>query len=129
MFARRFCVAVFACFLIVGHPFSVAQAAQPAQPNGAATKLGRGLVNIITGWVEIPKRISETSAEQGAASGLTWGLLRGLGYGFVRTAAGFYEVLTFPVPQPPNYGPVIHPEYIFVDETTAATASRDDKYR
>ncbi|MBI4354099.1 MAG: exosortase system-associated protein, TIGR04073 family, partial [Candidatus Omnitrophica bacterium] len=66
--------------------------------------------------VEIPKRISETSNVQGMAAGLTWGLLRGLGYGFVRTAAGFYEVFTFPVAAPPNYEPVIQPEYVFVEE-------------
>lgn len=131
MSARRLCVPVFAFFLIVGQPFSAAQAAQTAQkfkPGGAATKLGRGVVNVITGWVEIPKRIYETSTNQGTAAGLTWGLLRGFGYGFVRTAAGFYEVLTFPVPQPPDYMPVIQPEYVFVDETTAATASSDYKY-
>ena len=83
------------------------------QSGGAVTKLGRGFVNLVTGWVEIPKRINETSQQQGTAAGLTWGLLRGLGYGFVRTAAGAYEVLTFPFPAPPNYTPVIQPEYVF----------------
>ena len=83
---------------------------------GAVTKLGRGAVNVVTGWVEIPKRISDTSREQGAAAGWTWGLLRGLGHGFVRTAAGLYEFFTFPFPAPPDYAPVIQPEYIFSHE-------------
>ena len=82
----------------------------------AMTKLGRGFVNIVTGWVEIPKRVSETSRAQGTAAGWTWGLLRGLGRGFVRTAAGFYELFTFPFPAPPDYQPVIQPEYVFSDE-------------
>ena len=87
--------------------------AEEMRSGGAMTKLGRGAVNIATGWVEIPKRISETSREQGAAAGWTWGLLRGLGHGFVRTAAGFYEAFTFPFPAPPDYAPVIQPEYVF----------------
>lgn len=76
-------------------------------------KLTRGTVNIFTGWVELPKRIQQTSEESGALAGFTWGLLRGLGYGFTRTAAGFYELLTFPFPAPPGYESVIQPEYVF----------------
>ena len=81
--------------------------------SGAFSKLGRGAVNALTGWVEVPKRILETSDQSGYFAGFTWGLLRGLGYGFVRTAAGGYEILTFPVAAPPDYEPVIQPEYVF----------------
>lgn len=101
--------------------------AEPMQAGGAATKLGRGAVNVVTGWVEIPKRIYETSHEQGTMAGLTWGLLRGIGHGFVRTAAGFYEVFTFPFPAPPDYAPVIEPEYVFVDD--AKPAPPEHQYR
>jgi putative exosortase-associated protein (TIGR04073 family) len=82
-------------------------------PGLAISKLGRGAVNTVTGWVEIPKRVQETSAESGAAAGFTWGLLRGLGYGIVRTAAGLYEIISFPFPAPPDYAPVMEPEYVF----------------
>lgn len=90
---------------------------------GAGSKLARGLTNVVTGWVEIPKRVNETSSHSGAFSGFTWGLVRGLGYGFVRTAAGGYEAITFPFPAPADYQPVIQPPYVFsrgVDEPTAA---------
>ena len=94
--------------------------ARQAEPwfhaGGAVTKLGRGGVNLVTGWVEIPKRISETSQSSGAGAGWTWGLLRGLGYGFIRTLGGFYEIVTFPFPAPPDYRPIIHPDYVFVSE-------------
>ena len=86
-------------------------------------KLTRGGINLLTGWVEIPKRIHETSVQSGAAAGFTWGLLRGIGHGFIRTAAGAYEVVTFPFPAPPNYEPVIQPEYVFTEEST------DSSYR
>jgi len=87
--------------------------AESTEAGKAFKKLTRGFVNIVTGWVELPKRIQQTSEESGALSGFTWGLLRGLGYGFARTAAGLYELVTFPFPAPPDYEPVIQPEYVF----------------
>ena len=94
--------------------------AEPMEAGKAFTKLTRGFMNIITGWVEIPKRIHETSQTSGAMSGFTWGLLRGIGHGFIRTAAGFYEFFTFPFPAPPGYEPVIRPEYVFSEETASS---------
>ena len=98
---------------------TVPASAEPMDAGKAFTKLTRGGINIVTGWVEVPKRISETSQESGTAAGFTWGLLRGLGHGFIRTAAGFYEFFTFPFPAPPGYAPVIQPEYVFSNESEA----------
>ncbi len=71
--------------LFVGAQFA---SAEPMNGGKAVEKLGRGGVNLVTGWVEIPKRIQETSQTSGGLSGWTWGLLRGLGHGFIRTAGG-----------------------------------------
>ena len=87
--------------------------AEPMSAGGGFKKFTRGLVNTATGWVEVPMRIHETSQDAGPAAGFTWGLMRGLGHGFIRTAAGLYEVITCPFPAPPNYEPVIKPEYVF----------------
>ncbi len=87
--------------------------AEPMDGGKAFGKLTRGAVNIVTGWVEVPKRVQETSQTSGTMAGFTWGILRGLGHGFIRTAAGFYELFTFPFPAPPGYAPVIQPEYVF----------------
>ncbi len=95
--------------------------AEPMEAGKAFTKLTRGFVNIVTGWVEIPKRIHETSLTSGAAAGFTWGLLRGIGHGFIRTAAGAYEFFTFPFPAPPGYASVIQPEYVFTEMTSSST--------
>ena len=97
-------------------------AAEPMEVDKACVKLARGAVNTVTGWVEIPKRIHETTVTDGALAGFTWGLLRGLGHGFIRTSAGVYEVVTFPFPAPPGYAPVIQPEYVFADESTTSSA-------
>ena len=94
-------------------------AAEQMEAGKAFTKLTRGVINIVTGWVEIPKRVSETSQTSGSAAGFTWGILRGIGHGFIRTAAGFYELFTFPFPAPPGYAPVIQPEYVFSPEPTS----------
>ena len=84
--------------------------------SGALGKLARGVVNTVTGWVEVPKRIHQTSQTSGTAAGFTWGLVRGLGYGFIRTVGGIYETVTFPFPAPPDYRPVIQPDYVFLPD-------------
>ena len=107
---RRRLVAFLTVLFLAGPP---AEAAAQHESGGSVRKLTRGGVNLVTGWVEIPKRIQETSREQGAGTGWTWGLLRGIGHAFVRTAAGVYEIVTFPFPAPPDYAPVIQPEFVF----------------
>ena len=106
---------VLASFILVLAVYPAPVQAEPMEAGHAFTKLTRGFVNIITGWVEVPKRIQETSQVSGAAAGFTWGLLRGFGHGFIRTAAGFYEFFTFPFPAPPGYESVIQPEYVFTE--------------
>lgn len=93
----------------------------------AIGKLLRGVVNVITGWVEIPKRVHETTETSGAGTGFTWGLLRGLGYGFVRTAAGAYDTVTFLVPAPPGYQPVMQPPYVFVCDAGEPRPSAEEE--
>ena len=77
------------------------------------TKLGRGVANTLTGWVELPKNIYSTSVEDNALAGATLGLAKGAGMTIVRTGAGIYEIATFPFPLPENYKPILEPEYVF----------------
>ena len=77
------------------------------------TKLGRGVANTLTGWVELPKNIYNTSVEDNAFTGMTLGLAKGAGMTLVRTGAGIYEIATFPFPLPENYRPILEPEYVF----------------
>ncbi|MBI3320237.1 MAG: exosortase system-associated protein, TIGR04073 family, partial [Candidatus Omnitrophica bacterium] len=57
-----------------------------------------------------------TSTASGVGVGLTWGVLRGMGHGFVRTVGGLYEVVTFLFPAPPDYQPIMRPRYVFTCE-------------
>ena len=79
----------------------------------AAKKLGRGLANVLTGWIELPKNIYDTSVEDNPLSGMTIGLAKGVGMTIVRTGAGIYETVTFPFPIPEGYAPVLEPEFVF----------------
>lgn len=77
------------------------------------TKLGRGVANTLTGWVELPKNIYNTSVQDNAFAGITLGLAKGAGMTLVRTGAGIYEIATFPFPLPSDYKPILEPEYVF----------------
>lgn len=78
-----------------------------------ARKLGRGVANMLTGWVELPKNVYDTSVEENVLSGLTMGLAKGVGMTIVRTGAGVYETVTFPFAIPEDYMPVLEPEFVF----------------
>ena len=100
-------VAVHAVALFVILATSVCFASDPF------TKLGRGVANTLTGWVELPKNIYNTSVEDNAFTGMTLGLAKGAGMTLVRTGAGIYEIATFPFPLPEDYKPILEPEYVF----------------
>ncbi len=100
---------LFVCLVVVA---MVGMATQCyAQDPGK--KLVRGVANILTGWVELPKNIYDTSVEENILSGLTMGLAKGVGMTIVRTGAGIYETVTFPFPIPEDYQPVLEPEFVF----------------
>lgn len=80
--------------------------------NSWATKLGRGVVNICTGWLEFPRQIDKAVRDTDPFSGIVVGSLRGILWGVVRTGAGAYEMVTFPVAVPHQYEPIIEPEWI-----------------
>lgn len=79
------------------------------------TKLFRGIVNAATGWMEIPKQMIRTSQEQGVGPGLSWGFAKGIGWAVGRSVMGGYEIVTFPIPVPEEYRPVLQPEYVLSD--------------
>lgn len=84
-----------------------------ASPSYAETfldKLGRGLANGATGWMEYPKQIVETSKEHNLGMGLGYGQIRGVSKGLERTGAGVYDIVTFYLP--PYDLVLVDPEFI-----------------
>ncbi len=73
-------------------------------------KLGRGFANLFTGVVEVPKNISREWRRSDPATGVIVGGVKGVGWAATRMAVGAFEIVTFPVPVPPNYEPMMLPE-------------------
>jgi putative exosortase-associated protein (TIGR04073 family) len=84
--------------------------------DGMATKAGRGMANMATGWLELPKQIYTTSKEDGVAKGILLGPLKGLGMTLVRTVVGVGEFATFFLAYPGFYDPYIDPPYVWQKE-------------
>lgn len=104
---------------ILGWPALEVGAELDADPPPAAAlalpfiKLGRGLLNVGTGPLEIPLQIYRTGSRDGWAAGMFFGPIEGLGMVIVRTLGGAYEILTFPLPLPLRYQPMFEPEFLW----------------
>ena len=66
-------------------------------------KMGRGVVNVLTCWIELPKQLHLGSQEQNPVVGVGRGLLKGAGLTVLRGGVGLYEAVTFPVPYPKDF--------------------------
>jgi putative exosortase-associated protein (TIGR04073 family) len=70
-------------------------------------KLGRGVGNVLTGWLEFPLNIQQRYSQQDTAASLCTGAAYGLIKGAARTFVGFYEAATFLLPYPQDYAPIL----------------------
>jgi len=77
-----------------------------------AIKLTRGIVNMATSPLEIPKQIFASTREYGGY-GLLIGPLKGIGMTALRAAGGAAETAFFLVPQPGYYDPIMDPDYVW----------------
>lgn len=80
-------------------------------------KLGRGIVNTLTGFWELPIKILKTCKSDGMPVGLTVGMAKGIGWSLYRTAVGLYEIVTFPIPAPAGYEAITDPPTLLTSET------------
>jgi len=77
---------------------------------GPEEKLGRGFNNLteILRLGEVRRSIEQSTVLENRDLAFSTGLFHGVDMTAARTAAGFYEVATFPIPNhsPNNYGPI-----------------------
>lgn len=73
----------------------------------AFTKLGRGVSNVLLGWLEIPINVQKRYATSDTVGSGLAGAAVGIFKGAVRTGVGFYETITFFVPLPEHYEPIL----------------------
>jgi len=95
----------------------------------AGAKAGRGVMEMITGFMEFPGNIYAESRDDGLASGLTIGLAKGVGMIPVRELVGVYELVTAPIEGPDDYRPVLDPPlpWQYFEGSDSADASRTVK--
>jgi putative exosortase-associated protein (TIGR04073 family) len=77
----------------------------------ALRKFCRGIANVLFAIVEIPNQMTKTTAIHGGGAGVTYGFGKGVVRWIEREGVGIYDVVTFPVPVPQGYKPVMKPEF------------------
>ena len=108
---RALVSSILLCFLLGMNP-------QIVKADDGIDKLGRGFTNLLTFWGEIPRGMEIAAHEKGIIEGSVTGFIRGGGKALGRLAVGLYEIVTFPLPLPKNYEPVLQPEFVFNDYGT-----------
>ncbi len=74
-----------------------------------AVKLTRGIVNLASGWLEVPNQVAERkNLDSSTHWWITHGLVRGFMLATARTLYGVYDILTFPVA--PYDAPLMAPD-------------------
>ena len=121
-----------AVLLFIGMPMAQAEQDEPQLPKGpdrvdemmarynlhpAFEKLGRGASNALLGWLEIPTSIHQRYSKSDTAASTLTGLVYGVFKGAVRTAVGLYETVTFFLPYPENFAPIL-PTQDYLNKTT-----------
>lgn len=81
--------------------------------DGAARKLGRGAANVLTAPLELIRTPYFIGAQDGGFAAITAGMAQGLVAGVVRELAGIVEVVTFPIPIPKDFRPLVRPEFVY----------------
>ena len=78
-------------------------------------KLGRGLVNDLTFWVELPLAWVDYVDQRDPFTAIIFGTADGIVQSADRGWGGLYETVFFLVPSPRYYKPVLDPETLFDD--------------
>lgn len=86
--------------------------------NNAGKKFYRGMVNIVTAPVEIPKQARAYWIEGAQKTdhilvwigcGTVWGMVQTI----KRTGSGLWDIISFPLEKPNDYDPLLMPEFVF----------------
>ncbi len=74
-----------------------------------ATKLGRGIVNVVASPGEYAVQTAKLMKDHDPLTAYLGGVFQGTTRMLQRIGAGVYEVVTFPVPLPKKYKPLMDP--------------------
>jgi putative exosortase-associated protein (TIGR04073 family) len=76
-------------------------------------KLFRGIVNIATGWAELPRQFELTSRHEGVLAAFPVGLFKGAIMVVIRTGVGGYDVITFVSASPGDFDSLLDPQFVW----------------
>ena len=76
-------------------------------------KLGRGAINVVTFWLEVPAEVYRVAHKKNAFIGSSLGFLQGICTGSLRLGTGILDMVTCFLP--PYDQPLMEPEYAFDD--------------
>ena len=86
--------------------------ALPAEPQRTAMhKLKRGVINVVFSPVSFTHQLTRDRDVDAFIPTWATGVMRGMVFGIGRALAGVYDIVTFPIPVPANYAPILEPEY------------------
>jgi putative exosortase-associated protein (TIGR04073 family) len=77
------------------------------QLHPAFGKLGRGVANTLFGWLELPVNLHDRYDARNTAGSLFTGIAYGVVKGLARTGVGVYETVTFLLPYPEDFAPIL----------------------
>lgn len=109
----RIAFSVAAAALLACGPVGAAEKMPTAENvvGAASVKFLRGVVNVVTCPLEIPRQVVRQVQYRGLPEGTCVGLAAGVGMTLVRCVAGGLEAVSFMVPEPGFYDPLIQPAY------------------
>ena len=116
-FVKSFCLSLL--LLLIAPHFAAADNSPQGNSHMARVgeKLGAGIANVSTGFVEIPRTMIASSKKNGIPNGVTAGFVTGIMHTIGRTLCGTLDLVTFMIPTKS----LVHPEYVwtnFSQETT-----------
>jgi putative exosortase-associated protein (TIGR04073 family) len=101
-------IVILVCIFIFNTAASFAQ--EPLKK--PLRKACRGFLNLLFGWIELIETPPEVGRQEGVPAGATYGLVKGIMFAAGRTLVGAYELVTFPIPIPSHYAPILkEPEF------------------
>ncbi|MFH1360492.1 MAG: exosortase system-associated protein, TIGR04073 family [Candidatus Omnitrophota bacterium] len=89
----------------------------PAFAKDPGEKLARGVANVISCPLEIPKQIdvewkAAKDSNQNVGAGIAAGLIKGMAFTVARLGSGIWDIFSFPFQVPENFEPVMKPDYV-----------------
>lgn len=104
--------------VIITAALSLVYASPVYAESNPATKLVRGVINIVTAPVEIPKQARAYWIEGTYKTdhfliwtgvGSVWGMVQTV----KRAGSGFWDIISFPFATPADYDPLLKPDFVF----------------